>query len=70
MKKIILIAASLIFLICSCHIIPSNTDHPYKEKRTRYYDKKGHYSGYSIKNDYTGKTRYYDKKGRYIGYSK
>ena len=34
----------------------------------RYYDKKGSYTGYSIKNKY--QTRYYDKRGNFIGSSK
>jgi len=37
--------------------------------KTRYYQKDGSYSGYSIKSE-SGKTRYYDKSGKYKGYSK
>jgi len=36
--------------------------------KTRYYDKQGHYTGYSIKSE-PGKIRYYDKSGKYKGYS-
>jgi len=36
--------------------------------KTRYYDKQGHYTGYSIKSE-SGKIRYYDSSGKYKGYS-
>ena len=41
---------------------------PTPTTKVRYYDKRGIYTGYSIKNKY--QTRYYDKRGRYIGSSK
>jgi hypothetical protein len=36
--------------------------------KTRYYQKDGSYSGYSIKSE-SGVTRYYDRSGKYIGKS-
>jgi hypothetical protein len=67
MKKI-LILVSLIFLICSCSHYPVQRSEIPPSERTRYYDEKGRYQGYSIKSS-TGVTRYYDKKGRYKGRS-
>jgi len=37
--------------------------------KTRYYQKDGSYSGYSIQSE-SGKIRYYDSSGKYKGYSK
>jgi hypothetical protein len=60
----------IILSLCliSCHgYTPKRLEMPPSE-RTRYYDNKGRYQGYSIKSS-TGVTRYYDKKGRYKGRS-
>jgi len=66
MKYILIILLGFILISCGTY------HQPYQDKssiKTRYYDKQGHYTGYSIKTK-SGKTRYYDNHGRYKGYSK
>lgn len=56
------------FILISCGAVTTTyQDNPHT--KTRYYNKDGRYTGYSIQSEY-GKTRYYDEKGRYKGYSK
>jgi len=62
MKRLILITALFLF---GCGVAFTNVpDSP--NVKTRYYDKRGNYQGYSIKSE-TGTTRYYDKNGKYTG---
>ncbi len=65
MKTFLLMVASLL-ISCGVH---STTVPNSPSIKTRYYDKQGHYTGYSIKSE-SGKIRYYDNHGRYKGYSK
>ena len=64
-----IIIVAFILVSCGTHV---NT---YQNKstssytiKTRYYNKDGHYTGYSIQTE-SGKIRYYDKSGKYKGYS-
>jgi len=66
MKYYLLIILSFMLISCGASFT-TVSDAP--NLKTRYYDKQGHYQGYSIETN-SGKIRYYDKSGRYKGYSK
>ena len=67
MKKTFLLIL-LIFLFSSCEFNEPYYKNSNSYNRTRYYDNKSRYQGYSVETSY-GRTRYYNKKGKYKGYS-
>lgn len=57
----------LILMLTSCVSAPLNgVSGPHQ--RTRYYDNRGRFEGYSIDNGNT--IKYYNRNGKYIGRSK
>jgi hypothetical protein len=64
---------SFFYILIGFILISCGTYHqPYQDKpsiKTRYYNKQGRYTGYSIETK-SGKIRYYDNHGKYKGYSK
>lgn len=63
-KQIVLVILLLMLTACNRYVVYVNYDY----EKSRYYDKKGRYSGYSERTSPVI-TRYYDKQGRYSGYS-
>jgi uncharacterized protein YceK len=62
--KYIILTLALVVLLGGCVTTYTPT---YDTKKTRYYDDKGRYQGYSLETPYS--TRYYDSKSRYVGKS-